>query len=100
MSAIGLFDLANGALKWDKLKQAVKDNKKDFDIWDFLDDELGLDTNGKETSDFSRNYIGHLSLKELIENGLKWDQLKQAIKEDSDFDIWDFLGDEEDCEEN
>ena len=92
---IGIFDLANGALKWDKLKQAVKDNEnnKDFDIWDFLGDELGLETNGKETIDLSRNYIGHLLLTELIESGLKWDKLKQAMK-DEDFDIWDFLGDE------
>jgi hypothetical protein len=91
---IDLAIFANGALKWNKLKQAVKDNKKDFDIWDFLGDELDLDTNGNETSDPSLDsYIGHLSLGELIESGSKWDQLKQAIK-DEDFDIWDFLGDE------
>ena len=40
-------------MKWDKLKQAIKDSKDnpDFDIWDFLADELGLDPNGKSDSD-------------------------------------------------
>ena len=38
------------AMKWDKLKQAIKDSvdDPDFDIWDFLGDELGLECNGKE----------------------------------------------------
>ena len=101
MARNDIFNLANGALKWDKLKQAVKDNDNndDFDIWDFLGDELGLDTNGQETNQHSlESNIGHLTVKALIEGGLKWGALKQAIKdsdfEDSDFDIWDFLGDE------
>ena len=92
MARNDIINLANGAVKWEKLKQAVKDNDNDFDIWDFLGDELGLDTNGQETNLHSGD-IGHLTVKALIEGGLKWGALKQAIK-DSDFDIWDFLGDE------
>jgi len=92
---MNLFTLANGALKWEKLKLTVKDNENndDFNIWDFLGDELGLDTNGEETNLCNLDsYIGDLNISSLIEGGLKWESLKVGIKESPDFDIWDFLG--------
>ena len=38
-------------VKWEKLKQAIKesyDDDEEFDIWEFLGDKLGVDTNGDE----------------------------------------------------
>ncbi len=44
-------------VKWEKLKQAIKESKDDdeFNIWDFLGDELDVDTNGdEETQDYDK----------------------------------------------
>jgi len=62
-------------VKWEKLKQAIKESEDDdeFNIWDFLGDELDVDTNGdEETQDYDKLKEENKKLKDT-NDGLVWD---------------------------